>query len=285
MTFIENPDNSPPLPIAFLPEEAPQGEARQGVPRRVDARRKALTEEGKGKFRKVNRNVCHFDNWHNHDSRKGLQNLVLTKTAAIKVNWIPLPNHENAIEVNNFGETRAICYGFIRLTFLSGEEWKPLLGYDYTYDVSNLGRVRKRCDRTNSIKILKQHGTGHDRIHLSVSLKLNGEKTTKLVHQLVAQVWLPPKPIGLIILHGPLGRRNNCPDNLSYGTYQQNAGADRERDGTLIKGEKSCWAKLTEKDVTEIRKSTKTCRALAQQYGVSAMVISKVKTRKIWKHV
>ena len=201
------------------------------------------------------------------------------------MNWTPLPNYEKTMEVSDQGEIRIICYGFIRSAILPGEEWIPLLGYDCDYDVSNLGRVRRNYKDTCRVKILRQHGTGADRVHLSVHLELNGSGTTKLVHHLVAQAWLPPKPVGLIILHGPRGRRDNCPDNLSYGTYRQNAGPDRERDGTLIKGEQSYWAKLTEKDVIEIRKSTKTCRVLAQEYGVSATVISKARTGKTWKHV
>lgn len=201
------------------------------------------------------------------------------------MHWDPLPNHEKAMEVNERGEVRIICHGFVRSAALLGEEWKPLLGYDYDYDVSNLGRVRISYKDTDRIKILKQWETGKDRVHLSVNLKLDGKNAIKLVHHLVAQLWLPPKPAGLIILHGPRGRRDNCPDNLSYGTYQQNAGPDRERDGTIVKGEQSYWAKLTEKDVIEIRKSTKTCSALAREYGVSVTTISKARTGKTWKHV
>jgi hypothetical protein len=202
-----------------------------------------------------------------------------------QMHWLPLPGHENAIEVNEKGELRIICYGFIRFAVLPGEEWRPLVGYDYNYDASNLGRIRRRHKDVSNIKILKQYATGSDRVHLSVLLKLNGKNTTKLVHHLIAQAWLPLKPIELIILHGPRGRRDNCPDNLSYGTYQQNAGPDRERDGTLIRGEKSCWAKLTDKDVIEIRRSTETCRVLAQKYNVSAIAISQARTGKTWKHI
>lgn len=199
--------------------------------------------------------------------------------------WTPIPGHEKAMEVNEQGEIRIICYGFVYSTFISTEEWRPLNGYDCNYGVSNLGRVRMICKNTNAVKILKQHGAGRDRVHLAVRLRLNGKNLTKPVHQLVAQTWLPPNPDGLIILHGPRGRRDNCLDNLSYGTYQQNAGSDRERDGTLVKGEQSRWAKLTEEDVIAIRRSTETCRVLAQRYGVSAMVISKARTGKTWKHV
>lgn len=199
--------------------------------------------------------------------------------------WTPLPGHEDVMEVNEQGEIRVICYGLIRSAILPKEKWKPILGYDFDYEVSDLGRVKKRCKGTNAAAILRQYGTGRDRVHLSVKLRMNKKDVTKLVHHLVAEAWLPPKPDGLIILHGPRGRRDNCPDNLSYGTYQQNAGADRERDGTLIKGEQSYWAKLTEKDVIKIRQSTETCRVLAQKYGVSPMVISKARTGKTWKHV
>jgi len=189
------------------------------------------------------------------------------------------------MEVNEQGEIRITCYGFVRSVVLPGEEWRPLLGYDCDYDVSNLGRIRRNYKDKGYSRILKQWETGRDRVHFSVNLKLNGKPTIKLIHHLVAQVWLPPKPVGLIILHGPRGRKDNCPDNLSYGTHEQNAGPDRERDGTLIKGEQSCWAKLTEKDVIEIRKSTETCSVLARKYGVSNRTVSQARTGKTWKHV
>lgn len=211
--------------------------------------------------------------------------LIVESNCNKQMNWTPVPSHENSMEVNEAGEVRIKCYGLIRLTVLPGEEWKPLRGYDRNYDVSNLGRVRTMLDRKSKIKIIKQYGTGRDRVHLSVNLRLNGKQVTRLVHHLVAQVWLPPNPSGLIILHGAGGRRDNRPGNLSYGTYKQNAGPDRERDGTLVRGEESCWAKLTEQDVVNIRNSNETCQTLAKRYGVCAMTISSARTRKSWKHV
>ncbi len=220
-----------------------------------------------------------------HQYGESLTMLTVESNCNKQMNWTPVPDHENSMEVNEAGEVRIKCYGLIRLTVLPGEEWKPLRGYDRNYDVSNLGRVRTMLDSRSRIKIVKQYGTGRDRVHLSVNLRLNGKQITRLVHHLVAQVWLPPKPAGLIILHGSGGRRDNRPDNLSYGTYKQNAGPDRERDGTLIRGEESCWAKLTEQNVIKIRKSNETCRSLAERYSVCAMTISSARTGKSWKHV
>lgn len=53
----------------------------------------------------------------------------------------------------------------------------------------------------------------------------------------------------------------------------------------IAPGELHSTAKLTEKEVYEIRASNKTGRELAAQYGVSVGQISKIRNRKLWAHL
>jgi len=99
------------------------------------------------------------------------------------------------------------------------------------------------------------------------------------VHQAVAAAFLGPKPEGLIVLHGPNGKFDNRPENLSYGTHSQNA-LDKHRDGTMpdLSGEKNPAAKLTDEQVAEIRalKGTMTQAAIGERFGITFQHVSKL---------
>jgi hypothetical protein len=90
------------------------------------------------------------------------------------------------------------------------------------------------------------------------------------------------------VRHGPGGKQDNRAVNLSYGTPAQNS-ADRERDGTVPLGEQNHMAQLTAERVIEIRQRYAlggiSLRALAAEYDVSHMAISKVIRRETWRHV
>jgi len=77
-------------------------------------------------------------------------------------------------------------------------------------------------------------------------------------------------------------------DHLFLGTTQENT-ADRQAKGRGIKGETHPGAKLTEKDVREIRDlyahTSYSARALAKLYGVQHPAIFAVVNRTKWRHV
>jgi hypothetical protein len=55
--------------------------------------------------------------------------------------------------------------------------------------------------------------------------------------------------------------------------------------GGAFGGEDNRQAKLTEVQVFEIRTSKAVCTALAARYGVHKTTISRIKARKLWKHI
>lgn len=79
------------------------------------------------------------------------------------------------------------------------EIWKPVMGYEGLYEVSNLGRVRSLDRKVNhkesgfyqtikgKIKSTKLNNSGYE----IVSLFKNNKEKTCLVHRLVAQAFLP----------------------------------------------------------------------------------------------
>lgn len=95
-------------------------------------------------------------------------------------------------------------------------------------------------------------------------------------------------PVGLCVLH-----RCDTPacircDHLFLGTDADNM-RDKEIKGRCShcspKGEQSGNAKLTNKHVLYIRSSPMSGSALARLFGVSQPIVSRIRSRQIWKHI
>lgn len=120
-----------------------------------------------------------------------------------------------------------------------------------------------------------------------VSPFIAGRQYKRKVHQLVAEAFLGPRPPGLEVCHGPLGSGCNLPSNLSYGTRAKNS-ADRLRDGTHGRGERSGTAKLDESKVREIfalRAAGLVHLAIARQMGLHPHYVGLILAGKRWGHL
>lgn len=176
------------------------------------------------------------------------------------------------------------------------ELWRPVVGYEHRYVVSNLGRVRRLAYSATAFdRRLQRNMTRH---HKSKLLRLTPDKAgylkvrigqeTRLVHQLVLFAFVGPRPDGCVACHGPAGIADNSLGNLSWGSLSKNMGDDRRRDNTLPCGETHYLAKLTVEKVKYIRKhynEHKNCARLADLLGISSATVHSVVTGKTWKHV
>jgi uncharacterized protein len=106
----------------------------------------------------------------------------------------------------------------------SDEQWKPVVGWEDFYEVSNKGRVRSRN------KVLRAIENAHG--YIVVNLTGAGQRSQRKIHSLVLEAFAGPCPEGQEALHGPGGQQDNrWPQNLSWGTREKNV-ADKLRDGT-----------------------------------------------------
>ena len=165
------------------------------------------------------------------------------------------------------------------------ERWLPVPRYEGLYEVSDLGRVRsldrvvtrsdgRRCRYPGVM--LRPAATGKITPHQRVALSANGKACTELVHQLVLEAFVGPRPEGQQSRHGPGGSLDNRLVNLCYGTPVENM-ADMERDGTAHRGETHGGAKLTEVIVLECRRrhaAGESQRSLAAEFGVGNACMS-----------
>ena len=105
-------------------------------------------------------------------------------------------------------------------------------------------------------------------------------------HRVAAEDYYGAIPAGAHTLH----HCDNPPcvnaKHLYFGTDQDNVN-DKVRRGRETRGESINTAKLTGKDVREIRRELPftTERALGKVYGVTGSTIHKVKSRDSWKHI
>jgi hypothetical protein len=100
------------------------------------------------------------------------------------------------------------------------EIWKPIAGYEDTYEVSNHGRVRS-IDRIDAIGhhrksvVLKQK-PNRENGYLHVSLFGNGVTKRLNVHRLVALAFVEGYAEGLVVNHKDENKQNNRADNLEW---------------------------------------------------------------------
>lgn len=96
----------------------------------------------------------------------------------------------------------------------------------------------------------------------------------------------PPAP-GMDAAHAPVICHNRAcvnPKHLRWATRAENF-ADKVPDGTAPRGEACGAAKLTARDVQEIRSSAERGMDLAARFGVSQATISTIRARKTWAHL
>lgn len=126
-------------------------------------------------------------------------------------------------------------------TSLSKEFWKPVVGYEGLYEVSNMGRIRS-LDRIDSLgrkivgKIKNQRNDLDGYKH--VDLFKNGKAKTAKVHREVAMAFIPNPENLPQINHKDEDKANNRVDNLEWCTpgYNNNYGTHAERSrATMIR--------------------------------------------------
>lgn len=159
------------------------------------------------------------------------------------------------------------------------EQWKSIDGFLGTYEVSSLGRIRRLFNKgADGWRILKpslnKTGTGY----FHVSLSLNGIVTRNaLVHHLVAEAFIGPRPDGMLVCHNDGKSQNNSYDNLRYDTFAKNQ-QDRVSHGTSNRGERHGNCKLSDEAVKLIRATYQRGkgRELAEEFGVARHTITRI---------
>ena len=108
--------------------------------------------------------------------------------------------------------------------FQRTEEWRPVVGYEEFYEVSNFGRVRSKrrntriIDKENRIMCQKFDDKGYLRVNLS-----DGESSRScLVSRLVAMAFIPNQSDLPMVGHDDDNKENNHVSNLYWTDADEN---------------------------------------------------------------
>jgi hypothetical protein len=171
------------------------------------------------------------------------------------------------------------------------EQWKPVVGFEDYYEVSDQGRLRSlervvyapygNNQRTVKPRILKPSR----RAYLSITFSVDGVLTYKNVHVVVLEAFAGLRPQGTQTRHLNGINYDNRLTNLVWGTAKENH-ADMVVHGVAPIGAKNGRAKLSDAEIRAIRTNTTSSRwMLAEQYGVTTTTIGHIINQKGWTHV
>jgi hypothetical protein len=163
---------------------------------------------------------------------------------------------------------------------ITPEVWRPVVGYEGLYEVSDRGNVRSltRHARVGHNAFRSVRGrmvaqSSHKHGYLVVALQRGNKGRTFLAHRIVASAFIGPIPEGTEVNHKDGDKRNNRPGNLEIVTRQQNI--DHAVTAGIIdnKGGRNTQAVLCLEQVNAIREEYKRglngYKALGKMYGVS----------------
>lgn len=180
--------------------------------------------------------------------------------------------------------------------------WYDGVDYSWRFEVSTWGRIRNA--KTKRIYALHS-GTNE---YLQICTSVNGKNKNIRVHRCVAETFIP-NPCHLeIVNHIDGNKRNNEVTNLEWCSREDNY--EHAFDMELIspiqtwrfasdsqhgqfRGSNNGMSKLTEEDVRYIRENYipkgrgQKCnrQQLADYFGVSAGLISRIIKNQIWTHI
>lgn len=174
------------------------------------------------------------------------------------------------------------------------EIWKDVVGYEGVYQVSSYGRVKRigaapgaQVGRILKLQFNPSNGG------MQVRLCWHSKHTTEKVHRLVAEAFLDkPTPEHNEVNHKNGNRKDNRVENLEWVTRSENIRHSYDvlgRKRSDLRGEQIGNSKLTRKEVKQIRALYSTGEwtqeELAEKFGVSQVLISKIVRGELWSHI
>lgn len=113
------------------------------------------------------------------------------------------------------------------------EKWKDIKGFEGLYQISSQGRIKSFLSGKWKLRSIKDRSGDYLRINL---YKGKGRETTKSVHRLVAEAFIPNPNKYPCINHIDMNKQNNNIENLEWCSYKENNKKAREQKPQIIVG-------------------------------------------------
>lgn len=106
------------------------------------------------------------------------------------------------------------------------EIWKPVVGFEGVYSISNRGRLKREKGKTSNGKNWPEkliRGSLNKYGYVKYTLTWGGRPHYKVAHRLVCEAFHGPAPEGKnLVLHKDDNPQNNIPENLYWGDLSDN---------------------------------------------------------------
>jgi len=175
------------------------------------------------------------------------------------------------------------------------ELWKPILGYEDYYEISNLGRVAALSRevkmpnggfrRTDDFEISQSYDKDG---YMKCRLTLNGKRKDFRVHRLVCIAFLENPENKKQVNHINGIKSDNKLSNLEWCTIEENMSHTFKMGLKTQKGIKNNMSKLTDSDIINIRNLIReglTNIKISKLYNVTPSNISCIRTGRTWSHI
>jgi len=165
------------------------------------------------------------------------------------------------------------------------EIWKPVVGLEQRYLISNLGAVKSIKPKPMLLKQQK------NRIGYMDIVIRNSEqkKIHRFVHRLVAEAFIPNPNKKPQVNHIDGNKQNNRVDNLEWATSKENIGHAISIGIRNTQGERNPFSKTAEETVLKIRELYNTGkyfnRELSKMFNMPISTVEHITSRRRWKHL
>lgn len=172
------------------------------------------------------------------------------------------------------------CSGGIMAQTIVAEEWRPVVGFEGRYEVSDIGRVRSLLSGGTILRPRANHLRFG---YLQINLRHGGSRrvVTRTVHRIVLEAFVGPKPVGKQCNHIDGDKSNNRLSNLEWVTCGENH-IHAARMGLYAR------SKISIHNIGEIRKRLargEMVRTLARSFSVCDSTIGHIKAGRTWRHI
>lgn len=164
------------------------------------------------------------------------------------------------------------------------ETWKPVVGHEGRYEVSDMGRVRS-VTRTYLRGGCKKEQTVYGRI-LKTYIdpcgypKLKVGERVPFVHLLVLEAFVGPRPEGMQACHNNGNPEDNRLSNLRWDTPKANV-ADRLKHGTYQFGSRNPSYKWSDEIVEYVRSSKEPAKEIERRLGMTDSHVYAIRSGKL----
>lgn len=186
--------------------------------------------------------------------------------------------------------------------------WRPAVGFNGRYEVSNCGQIRsvKTTAGGTTFAPRKPQNINSGYLVVKISDVPGGTQKTKTIHSLVAEAFLGERPRGAQVNHKDGDRTNNHVVNLEWVTPGENIKDSYDRNPDRVNGRSALHmermrsrrrpqrgelhhnAKLSETQASQIIKlliDGQGVRPIAREFGISHTLVRAIKTRTRWSHL